>query len=424
MTAEIAVLNKSAVVLAADSAVTIGSGGNAKIFNTANKIFEISDANPIALMVFNRLDYMDLPIEVLAKEYRRKRGQTSFKTVHDCRLDFMQFLENEVAFSADDEKSNFATICFNIMGGVGVEFRRALDQHIQQTRKVLVSKFNGVLKEVLRRKIERLEEFPKASGFGKVNLSDDYKQVIDSFLPRFFPSMQLTQVCKKELYKLISLSLSQAELSGLLTGLVFAGFGDDELCPTLDHIEMDGILDGKMKTIEINFVDVGRGGPAGDIIGFAQDDMVQSFVNGVDPLLRDYSQTLVREAIEESAKLVLSPILNDQVKLDAAMLTLAPDFDKLSNGLKGKRDRYTEDFYTQEVQDMVKLMPKEEMANLAESLIDITSLKRKVTRDRETVGGEVDVAVISKAEGLVWVKRKHYFPPELNSRYRNRTGKT
>ena len=46
MTAEIALLNKSAVVLAADSAVTIVMGGPAKIFNTVNKIFAFNDVCP------------------------------------------------------------------------------------------------------------------------------------------------------------------------------------------------------------------------------------------------------------------------------------------------------------------------------------------------------------------------------------------
>ena len=32
-------------------------------------------------------------------------------------------------------------------------------------------------------------------------------------------------------------------------------------------------------------------------------------------------------------------------------------------------------------------------------------------------GGEVDVAVISKSEGMVWVRRKHYFPADLNARF-------
>ena len=36
--------------------------------------------------------------------------------------------------------------------------------------------------------------------------------------------------------------------------------------------------------------------------------------------------------------------------------------------------------------------------------------------DRETVGGPIDVAVITKGDGFVWVKRKHYFEAEYNPR--------
>jgi hypothetical protein len=37
-----------------------------------------------------------------------------------------------------------------------------------------------------------------------------------------------------------------------------------------------------------------------------------------------------------------------------------------------------------------------------------------MSTETETVGGPVDVAVISKGDGFVWIKRKHYFRPELN----------
>jgi hypothetical protein len=63
------------------------------------------------------------------------------------------------------------------------------------------------------------------------------------------------------------------------------------------------------------------------------------------------------------------------------------------------------------------MMPKDELAAMAESLVNLTSFKRKVTEEAETVGGPIDVAVISKGDGLVWVKRKHYFPPELNQQF-------
>ena len=59
-------------------------------------------------------------------------------------------------------------------------------------------------------------------------------------------------------------------------------------------------------------------------------------------------------------------------------------------------------------------LPKSELASMAESLVNLTSLKRKVSLQAETVGGAVDVAVVSKRDGFVWIKKKHYFKDELN----------
>ena len=65
----------------------------------------------------------------------------------------------------------------------------------------------------------------------------------------------------------------------------------------------------------------------------------------------------------------------------------------------------------------IQFLPKDELSNLAESLINLTSLKRKVQDGLETVGGDVDVAIITKGDGFIWTKRKHYFKPELNPHY-------
>ncbi len=66
------------------------------------------------------------------------------------------------------------------------------------------------------------------------------------------------------------------------------------------------------------------------------------------------------------------------------------------------------------VLNVVEALPKEEMAAMAEALVELTALRRKVGSNLETVGGPTDVAIISKGEGLIWMKRKHYFDPELN----------
>lgn len=80
------------------------------------------------------------------------------------------------------------------------------------------------------------------------------------------------------------------------------------------------------------------------------------------------------------------------------------------------------DTHTTPLRRVVGLLPIDELADLAEILISIESLKERVTRTTESVGGPVDVAVISKSDGFIWIKRKHYFDPALNSRYFARKG--
>ena len=62
-------------------------------------------------------------------------------------------------------------------------------------------------------------------------------------------------------------------------------------------------------------------------------------------------------------------------------------------------------------------MPKSELPAVAEALVGLQSLKRKVSEEHETVGGPIDVALISKGDGFIWIKRKHYFDPAINPHY-------
>jgi len=44
---------------------------------------------------------------------------------------------------------------------------------------------------------------------------------------------------------------------------------------------------------------------------------------------------------------------------------------------------------------------------LAEALVHLTAFRAHMSADEdETVGGPIDVAVISKGDGFVWVKKK------------------
>ena len=54
------------------------------------------------------------------------------------------------------------------------------------------------------------------------------------------------------------------------------------------------------------------------------------------------------------------------------------------------------------------------MANMGESLISVTNLQRHISSSDESVGGPIDVAVITRSEGFIWIKHKDWFRQDLN----------
>lgn len=80
-------------------------------------------------------------------------------------------------------------------------------------------------------------------------------------------------------------------------------------------------------------------------------------------------------------------------------------------------NEYIDKNYIQKLVNTISYLSKEDLADMAESLVRMTYLKRRITSEEESVGGPVDVVVITKGDGFVWIKRKHYFSPEINHRY-------
>ncbi len=81
---------------------------------------------------------------------------------------------------------------------------------------------------------------------------------------------------------------------------------------------------------------------------------------------------------------------------------------------------FRQEEFVQPITHVIRHLPKEELRGMAEVLVSLTSLKRRVSFEQETVGGLVDVAMISKGDGFIWQKRKHYFDETLNPSYLNR----
>lgn len=63
-----------------------------------------------------------------------------------------------------------------------------------------------------------------------------------------------------------------------------------------------------------------------------------------------------------------------------------------------KVDAYRAARFENQVRVVVGLLPPVELAAMAEALVSLTSFKRRVSAEPETVGGPTDVAVITRAK--------------------------
>jgi hypothetical protein len=97
MTTEIAVLNRLGVALAADSAVTISGGGTTKVFDSADKLFELSCTSPVALMLNGNMDCFGMPWEILVKDFRDEHGEERNKSIVTWAESFVSFAESKLS---------------------------------------------------------------------------------------------------------------------------------------------------------------------------------------------------------------------------------------------------------------------------------------------------------------------------------------
>ena len=61
-------------------------------------------------------------------------------------------------------------------------------------------------------------------------------------------------------------------------------------------------------------------------------------------------------------------------------------------------------------------MPVQDAINLADFLVDVTKRYVSFLPLANVVGGDTDIATVTKYEGFKWIKRKHYYHEHLNRR--------
>lgn len=415
MTAEVAVMNKGAVALAADSKVTVGSGITEKTYETVNKIFTLSKVHPVGIMIFGNADFMGFPWETIIKLYRQQKRNRSEPYVEAWGEDFWRFVRRFGPIREKDINKNIERVLRSIFGDF--EREALIEAHRRGVAPASVD-YENLLFNLAERKAQiilqnRRVALTRATARLIVNR---YWKVILQVFDEEFPASRRKRFFDKAI-ELALVSLVRHEYSGQMSGVVIAGFGQRENFPVLVDYATDEYIGRRIKLQTSSPQKIAMDNSSG-IYAFAQNEIVHRFMEGIDPGYQNVLRGLFRTALvgtniktfERWAPKSKSrdPKVRAQVERAAAN-----EFTRILD----KAKRYRRNAFTSPVLDMVALLPKDELAHLADSLVALTSLHRRVSPELETVGGPIDVALISKNDGFIWIKRKHYFKSELNPQF-------
>ena len=415
MSAGICIMNRNAIALAADSAVTVGD--HAAIHNSANKLFSLSRIAPVGVIVYANASLMTVPIEIIVKQYKKQLGDKVFPKLKDYVDDFLKYLEEKSNFFRFDlnEKNYVLQVFSDLMCGLLGDYNnfkesaqkncgKTLDE--EDMRKVTTDAINSTI--TLVNSIPKRNEYDFGKYIEKKYLSLFIELVRKDENLQWLTDEQTQEVCKK------SCELYDTDFDrGCYVGVAIAGYGEDEIYPHLVHLHIGGVIDNKLKFSVVESAEISENNDA-SIVPLAQTDVMQTFLFGInDQFLADLTNEIPKQ---------LNACLNsidDSFFVSGKKSVVQAQMSNVTGIIIQHMAETARNNYMRPIIQSVASLPIEELSLLAESMINITSLRRKVAIDRNigTVGGPIDVSIISKGDGFIWLKRKHYFDRKYNPQY-------
>ena len=390
MTAIVGILNKRAACIAADSAVTFGNGY--KIHNSANKIFSLGEKHPVGVMVYGNSCFMKTPWEIIIKMYGRDLKDTPKDSLELYAQDFINFLYQKDFFldnqNIDSYLQNFIYHVHNSIKEKSISNSKSLfDMY-----KYYYLSF---------KKEEKCEDLVNLSFEDFLKLTTD---TIDNIKAEIIASdindFETNVLLEETLYEIIKAKDSTFQSSGI----VFVGYGESDIYPKLMSYKISFPMNHKLRYFCDNLTVINNYGNDASIIPFAQTDVIETIISGINTSLLQKLLKFSEETLKQMHHSIVCELSKEMDNIPQNIENF-----KTEKFLFELSDKIESHIRTEQVVPLlysIGSLEKSELAEVAESLIALTTVKRKITFYTESVGGPIDVAIISKHEGFQWIKRK------------------
>jgi hypothetical protein len=424
MTSEVVLMNRQAVAMAADSAVTISGDRYLKTYQSVDKLFPLVDGQPVAVMIYNNAEIMSTPWETVISLYREQARGRPLDTISAYAEDFMEFLSgNPDLFPAEHQDTEFFKVVAVIYTVLAEEFDYQVQKFQQsnagQVRDHVSAMFEFVVGQLHADYQRCADDTPRGElscypgGMGEQirrRYGNEIDQLIESLLGSLkneYTGLTISESTRTRLREIAVFAVTKDAFFEHYTGVVFAGFGAREKFPSMRSYLTSSVILGILKRKRDREADIGAdSGPV--FQPFAQDRMIRTFLTGMDQHLRMF---VFGETLKLSSGLVTDIVSRTPNITDAQRNTIYNDYSQ--NNLRHALheffrsvDNYQYAVHTRPILRAINSLPKKELGETAASLIKLNSFQQKVMNSVETVGGPIDVAVISRNSGLEWTREK------------------
>lgn len=417
MTALVGILNVRGAAIAADSAVTMTRDRNRKIANSANKMLRLSSAQPVSVMICGSGMFLGTPWDIIIRRYRQKRGQVSLPTVQASVNDFFAYMVSEKFFFPDIYEKSFLIYSLNNYFQSlreDVPFVDINDEGMATNVRSIIREFKSEIKKSIV-SMDRLGKCPLFEDYTLEQFTKKASTIVDEFIEDQVDDNDFTSY-PIEVYQAIRDDLVAGLLCYVTTRsenegatLVFTGFGAEEEYPTLISVNVNEGFDRRVcyHIRDEDIVHVSADKPVA-ICPFAQTDIMMSLLTGVNPRFNNVACERSSQMYMEFDRMLQERVCGEE--LDEEFLGILQGI-KCSD-LYYSFERFDKKLMGQSSKQWLKTLRDydlQDMAQLAENLIAMTSLERHMTFREEGVGGPIDLAIITKNNGFTWLSRKSWY---------------
>ncbi len=433
MTSQLILANGYGVALASDSAVTFG---DSRTYETSEKVFPLPDPHRLAVVAAGAAFFFHLPIDVVLKKWITSLGDEPALSVQEYCDQFSSWLARNLDELVPPERREREALDYLKYSTLknDSEFVRKQVEQAESSGAVLtttgrrrgaeeISKYiEDRTMHLFRKRNGRHKKFPnshvisadmvESSGisaklveqtFEKLSAGvDDDRQSLTDLIEESFDGLPRSAAMDQEIHLSIKLAIQKDPNfpSGSPISLSFAGYGSDDLLPEIANVRLGGALGSHVwsRPVPVTYRSDEDGSLFYRVHTQGQAAQILQFLRGSD-------EQAGREILKRTDAEVRAA-WRDRQASDGSIATFSRVYDEVIESFIEQTERWTREEHIYRTMWTLAGLPLGELADAAQSLVNLQVLKQTVMGRLPTVGGPINVVTITLNEGTQWRNRK------------------